>query len=325
MSPLVSVITPTFNRALLLPRAIQSVLSQDFQDWELIVIDDGSTDETPKIVARVDDSRVRYVRFEHNRGIGMARNEGVRLAQGELIGFIDSDDVWLPGKLNYQVELFCRYPKIELIFGNYQNINHLSAITENGFDQTRSALKMLTIDELEPEVLGVETGIPQAILCASFFATSTVMLRASVLKHVGNFNTTLSGPEDFEFWWRAAVKGSCFAYTTRCLIERHKDQESITAKTVTFAPRYLQALDMCEQTARDAGRDDLLPHLNQARHRAWRGLVHDHALLGNRKQAIDAFWRSQHYGTSATSWVYLCAALAGPQAITFAKRARQAV
>lgn len=323
--PLISVITPTHNRARLLPRAIQSVLNQDFQDLELIVIDDGSTDETPQVVAQIQDSRIYYSRFDCNRGIGAARNEGVRLAQGELIAFIDSDDVWLPGKLAYQVELFRKYTQIELIFGNYQNINYLDVTSDNGFTQTASAFEMLAVTQLGPEVYHVKTGIARAILYASFFATPTVMLRATAFQKAGNFNTTLSGPEDFEFWWRAAVKEVQFAYTTRCLIERHKDQESITAKSITFAPRYLQALDICEQTARDAGRNDLLPHLKHARHRIWRGLVHEYALLGKRRQAIDAFWQSQRYGISPEAWAYLCAALAGPQTIALAKRVRRAI
>lgn len=321
--PLVSVITPTFNRARLLPRAIRAVLSQAFKDFELIIIDDGSTDETRQVVAQINDPRIRYIAFDYNRGIGAARNEGVRLAQGELIAFADSDDVWLPGKLDYQVELFLRYPQVELLFGDYLNINHLTGGVEKGFTQTASAFRLLSVNYLEAEVCAVQSGIPEALLRANFFATPTVMVRAAALAKVGNFDTALSGPEDFEFWWRAAINGVKFAYTTRCLIERHKDQESITAKSLAFAPRYLQALDICEQTARDAGRNDLLPHLNQARHRVWRGLVHDHALLGHRKQALNAFGASQRYGSSSASWLYLGAALVGPRAITLAKRARR--
>lgn len=100
---MVSVILPTFNRASVLPRAISTVLAQDYSNLELIVVDDGSTDGTDKVVAHTEDSRVVYCRLEQNGGPAVARNAGIRLARGSLIAFQDSDDEWLPGKLGKQV------------------------------------------------------------------------------------------------------------------------------------------------------------------------------------------------------------------------------
>ncbi|MBC7224455.1 MAG: glycosyltransferase family 2 protein, partial [Anaerolineae bacterium] len=154
-APLVSVITPTYNRAALLPRSMESVLSQDFADLELIVVDDGSTDRTPQVVAQFADPRLRYIRFAENRGIGAARHAGVEASQGDLIAFNDSDDVWLPGKLAYQVALFQRHPDVDVIFGDYRNIHMERGTEESGFAQTAQGLQALAVHPLEPEVWAV--------------------------------------------------------------------------------------------------------------------------------------------------------------------------
>jgi glycosyltransferase involved in cell wall biosynthesis len=100
---LVSVILPTFNRAATLPRAITSVLDQSYRNLELLIVDDGSCDNTAEIVAEMDDPRVRYIPLEVNGGASSARNVGLRLAKGQFIAFQDSDDEWLAGKLERQV------------------------------------------------------------------------------------------------------------------------------------------------------------------------------------------------------------------------------
>ncbi len=104
--PLVSVILPTYNRAHTLGRAIRSVLEQTYANFELIVVDDGSTDNTEEVVKSFADPRIRFLRHEHNRGVSAARNSGIKVAQGEYIAFNDSDDEWLPQKLKRQMEIF---------------------------------------------------------------------------------------------------------------------------------------------------------------------------------------------------------------------------
>lgn len=104
---MVSVVIPTYNRAHVLNRAIRSVLGQTYQHFEIIVVDDGSTDNTEQVVKAIADDRVRYIRHETNKGTAAAaRNTGIRQACGEFIGFVDSDDEWLPGKLQKQVDKF---------------------------------------------------------------------------------------------------------------------------------------------------------------------------------------------------------------------------
>lgn len=102
--PTISVIIPTYNHAGTLPRAIDSVLAQTFEDFELLVVDDGSTDDTAAVIADYEDDRVRYVPHETNRGASVARNTGIDHARGEFVAFLDSDDEWLPTKLERQLD-----------------------------------------------------------------------------------------------------------------------------------------------------------------------------------------------------------------------------
>lgn len=323
MLPLVSVILPTYNRAHLLPRAIRSVLDQQYGHLQLIIIDDGSTDDTSAVIASIADPCIEYVRFERNRGIGAARHEGVNRAQGEFIAFIDSDDIWLPGKLELQLCLFRSYPQLEVIFGDFFNINHVNGSRELGFRQTQRGLVRLQVKQLATGVKEIISGFSQAILESNFISPPTVMFEADIVHKAGNFNPSLSGPEDFEFWWRLAAHGVRFAYTEQPLTERHKDSQSITSQTIRFAPHYLRALELCEQTSRRWGQGDLLPALRRAKHRSWCGLIRAYALQGERPNALRCFTQSLRYGISRQAFVYTAAALAGPAAIDQAKRVRR--
>ena len=119
--PIVSVVIPTFNRAHLIMRALQSVLTQTFTAWETIVVDDGSTDDTETVVLSLGDSRIRYCRQPENRGPAAARNRGMREAKGEFIAFLDSDDEWFPDKLELQVARFRELPEtVGLIYTGAQ-------------------------------------------------------------------------------------------------------------------------------------------------------------------------------------------------------------
>jgi len=106
--PKVSVIIPTYNRAYLIGRAIQSVLNQTYQNFEIIIVDDGSTDDTKEVVKKFQeqDRRIKYVKHEKNKGEAAARNTGIKTARGEFIAFQDSDDEWLPEKLEKQMKIF---------------------------------------------------------------------------------------------------------------------------------------------------------------------------------------------------------------------------
>lgn len=180
----VSVIIPAYNRADVIRRAIDSVLSQTFEDMEIIVIDDGSTDNTQEVVHTIHDERIRYIRCETNRGSGAARNEGLRVAKGKYIAFLDSDDEWLPQKIEKQVALMeslsekwgiCHTGARIIKDGSITVIRRANA---NGY-----AFRHYLFDKMS-------------------LTTSTVMIRKICVDRVGLFDERLWRGQDAEFFLR---------------------------------------------------------------------------------------------------------------------------
>lgn len=114
---LVSIIMPSWNTGKFIGESIQSVLNQTYKNWELIIVDDCSTDNTDEIVASFNDERIRYFRNEKNSGAALTRNRAIREARGEWIAFLDSDDLWMPQKLEYQIKFM---QKNDLVFSYHE-------------------------------------------------------------------------------------------------------------------------------------------------------------------------------------------------------------
>ena len=117
-NPTVSVVIPTYNRAHLIGRTIQSVLNQTYHDFEVIIVDDGSTDNTEEVVRSFKDPRICYIRHKENRGAPFARNYGAKIANGEYISLLDSDDYYLPNKLTVQIDAFKSDSDAGLVYSN---------------------------------------------------------------------------------------------------------------------------------------------------------------------------------------------------------------
>jgi len=115
---LVSIVLPTYNRADLIGETIQSVIDQSYPQWELIIIDDGSSDDTKEQIAHLSDGRIQYHFIEHTGILGKVRNAGMCLAKGNYIAFLDSDDIWLPHKLEFQLSLLKKHSQASFIFGH---------------------------------------------------------------------------------------------------------------------------------------------------------------------------------------------------------------
>lgn len=186
-APGVSVIIPTFNRARTLPRALESVLAQTYRDFELLVVDDASTDQTEALVRARADSRIRYLRQETNRGVAAARNRGLAQARAPLIAFLDSDDLWAPQKLARQVALFARSPlRVGLVYTGVETMD------EHG-------LRSIDLPRLRGDAF-------PALLRGNAIhgGGSNVMIRREAYEVVGGFDETLPAIEDYEYWLRIA-------------------------------------------------------------------------------------------------------------------------
>lgn len=185
---MISVIIPTFNCEKYICEAIDSVLHQTCSDYEIIVVDDGSMDDTKEMI-KVRYPAVRYFYVENN-GVSAARNLGISKAQGELIAFLDADDRWLPEKLEKQAAQFGLDETVGLVF------------TENYFFHEQEISKF-TANKRSRLMHG---NIVRNIFLKSYVVTSTVMVRKSVFDRVGLFEEELSVAEDDNMWMRIGMK-----------------------------------------------------------------------------------------------------------------------
>jgi glycosyltransferase involved in cell wall biosynthesis len=117
-SPLVSVVIITYNRGDLIEESVRSVIEQTYQNWEIIIVDDGSEDETEEIIRSLGNPKIWYYKIHHCGLLGKIRNFGMRMATGKYIAFQDSDDLWLPGKLEAQIDLLKRFPEVAFVLTN---------------------------------------------------------------------------------------------------------------------------------------------------------------------------------------------------------------
>ena len=221
-APKVSVILPTYNREPLLPRSIHSVLCQTFTDFELLIVDDGSTDNTAEVVAGFVDPRVRYLRLEQNAGVSNARNTGIREARGELIAFQDSDDEWLPGKLARQVEFLHRTPDAALVFCSLVRVDMTAPIA-----RVKPGVRLpADYDSFLRELLKV-----------NFIWTQTWLVRTAVLRNGLSFNPVMRRGEDWDLALRIARKFRV-AHLPEALVLAHVTPGSLAQQA------YQRALDL---------------------------------------------------------------------------------
>lgn len=209
-APRVSVILAAYNSARYLQRSIESILTQEYRDLELIVVDDGSTDNTDDILSRYADldPRLRFVRNGENRGIVFSRNRGLQLAKGELLAGQDADDVSLPERLGRQVEFLDAHPEVGLV-GTWA-----SFIDENG--------TILPRDGLSPAASNAE--LQKALIDVSTFCCATVMLRRRLLALVGLYDPRFPYSNDYEWLLRLSEVTQMGNLTERLyLYRRHRD------------------------------------------------------------------------------------------------------
>jgi teichuronic acid biosynthesis glycosyltransferase TuaG len=126
MGPLVSIIVPTYNRANIIGQTLDTVLSQTYPHWELLIVDDGSADSTDLVVAQYKDSRIQFHRIDHCGVVGHVRNYGMKRAAGEYFAFLDSDDLWRNDLLAFQLSLFSRFPEAGFVFSNGNEFGELA-------------------------------------------------------------------------------------------------------------------------------------------------------------------------------------------------------
>lgn len=216
MTPKVSVILPVHNRADVLPRAIESVLAQVFGDFELIVVDDGSTDGSAAVAKSFGDPRIRIIELGKNRGGNVARNEGIRAAHAPLIAFLDSDDRYIPTKLATVVAEFERHPDLDLLVDSFVKV------------QPPGSRKPEAI-RTNP-VIGDRERFRAALFTRRLWkATPAITVKREAALRAGLFDESLRRLQDFDFLIRLSEFANC-ASTDQVLWVKYWDAGAISAQ-----------------------------------------------------------------------------------------------
>jgi hypothetical protein len=224
-SPLISVCMPTYNQSRYIAEAIESVLAQSDVDLELIVVDDCSSDGTGRIVRSIADARIRYHRHDVNGGCEAARNTALRLARGEYVAWLDSDDRYNDGALSSAARVLDAHPHVALVHG--------------GFDLISETGEALTVWEPPFREETIEKGGDafDELIVSNYITTSTVVCRWSALDAAGPFATDIGGSStDWEMWLRLALVGDV-AYTPQRRSGYRVQPESISTRTIRSGER----------------------------------------------------------------------------------------
>ena len=210
--PLVSVIVPTYNRLPLLGPAIESVRAQSFTDWELIVVDDGSSDGTVEWVRALGDARIRCISLPHTGDVGRLRNEGARAGGGELVAFLDSDDLWHPAKLETQLTQM-RAADASWSYTRYRHIDAAGNDIPARAGEWHALSGWIARDMIEDR-----TGV----------SVITVIMEHRLFHQLGGFPQGVRTREDLDFLLRAALQAPTVA-VSECLASAREHAERTTA------------------------------------------------------------------------------------------------
>ena len=213
MNPKISVVIPTYNRAATVPRAIESVLAQTVTDLEVVVVDDGSSDSTAKVLGDMFGDRIRYY-AQTNQGASVARNRGVEEARGEWIAFLDSDDFWEKEKLEWQLKALKQFGhKCCACYTDVRFFNH---------SETRTMFQMVADEFPQEGTMGAKPDVLERLVrpggAGMVVCLSSLMARADVIRKTGGFDPTLLYSQDSEFMFRLAML-TAFCYVNLPLVQ----------------------------------------------------------------------------------------------------------
>lgn len=272
---LVSVVIPTYNRAGLIAQSIRSALAQTHRNLEIIVVDDGSTDNTKEVVASFGPS-IQYF-YKANSGPSPTRNLGIQKAKGEYVAFLDSDDLWEPTKIEKQLRCFEQNPQAAMVSTNYRLIDLQGRIIKD----PGSKPGYIPSDFIVKDMLQIK--FP--------FATPAFVIRKSVLEKIGAFNENLKISEDLDLLIRIGVNYQ-IGYVDEVLVSVRMHDNHLMRET----PRYQVWLDSVHvlESHQDAIRKRL-PDMNKYLANFYSRAGNSALLLGNRSKAFEIYRQAVRY------------------------------
>ena len=284
--PLVSVLIPAYNAASTLLRALESVWIQDYSPMEILVVNDGSKDDTAKVAAQYADRGVRLIDLQKNRGECGAMNAGIHEAKGEFIAFLDADDEWCAGKISKQMALIAHDPNMVFVTCGGQFVNPDGKVTR-------------TFMADGPPCEGKDAW--RVLLSYSFHGKPCVIARRSTILEVNGFDETLTIAGDQDMWIRLAARGTV-GFVPEVLIIVHETAGSLMHRfvrreadfTLPMIERHIAAL-------RSRLTDDDIRHI---RGRRWTAVGRNMVRRGEFKLGIGYLWRASLLGYQPLTNLY---------------------
>jgi len=275
-----------FNRPQFLHAAVGSVMAQSLANWEMIIVDDGSNDPTRQLLRDFESApRIRVLRLAHTGKPGVVRNVGARAARGQFVAFIDSDDVWLPTKLERQLSSLRRRPDCRWSYTAYEHIDADGKPVAPTMTKRRGPIGRTMLEAVVR--LSADSALP------------TVMVERDLLFEVGLFDEALRLYEDHDLWLRLALKSEAdVVQEPLVLVRRHDEHFSGTDDIATFEDRNRFLDKMAQQVTVPA----LRPHIRRARALNGARLARLRARQGLRAAAIHALRRSIGEGWRYSRW-----------------------
>lgn len=280
--PLVSVVIPTYNRAAFLRRAVESVTAQSYPHWELIVADDGSTDDTRAWLASVGDPRVRVLPLEHSGNPARVRNQALKAARGQYVAFLDSDDWWEPEKLGLQVAALAAHAECGWSYTGLRRV-----------DEAGRELAMAGTSWIPEEGFVLD----RLVSGDAAVITSTVVVERTLLESLNGFDEGFAVAEDFDLWIRLAER-SPVAGVPRVLVARRRHAGNFSARGEDFET--MESVYARLMVRFPSGR---IRRLHRRRRARWLARIADQRrVAGNAAAALDALRRAFPDGIAEAVW-----------------------
>jgi glycosyltransferase involved in cell wall biosynthesis len=284
--PIVSIVMPTFNRMEFLPATVESVLQQTLPHWELIIADDGSNDDTLAYLESLTrDKRIRLLRLEHSGNAGTARNAGIAAARGGVLGFLDSDDLWAPRKLERQLAALRANPECGWSYTAFVTVD--AAGTPLASEQNR------------PWTPHAGRIFEQVVHATASIRPSSVVASAALVRDVGAFDEAIDVSEDYDLWLRLALVSSvCVVDEPLIRVRKHAGSDTRAPGSAHIARDY----SLRKLAAHVGGTQSEL--LAEERSRNALAKAADLAHRGGRWHSVAAVWESVPFSWTYPRWWY---------------------
>jgi hypothetical protein len=313
--PSVAAIIPSYNCAGFLAAAVASVRSQTVPVQQIIIIDDGSTDDTDEVVGRLGPD-ICYLK-QQNAGPSAARNTAAKAARTEWVAFLDADDLWFPEKNERQLALLERYPDLALIATDRKEVDAVGAVIVHSLFEHHGLQPFF--DQLGGQPI---PGALTRLVRKNFIPTSSVLVRRQVMMDLGGFNTDIRFSEDLELWCRIAAH-----YPIACLPEvqtlYRRHGANAVAKTEQMLLGLIQTMRSLREQCRDSLREGCDPDRLVAEHLATLGYFHFDQ--GCHKAARRIFRQSLSEKTTARALFYFISCYIPVRVVHFARSIKQAL